>query len=67
MQITRFYVELNRHDTTVAGTLGDVEWVDSTSCLITTDDFDGMVARLEEAEDEGLVLSWEEVMEGDGR
>lgn len=64
MVMTDVYVELDRHDTSVAGLLGDVSWVDGTSCIITTDDLDALMARLD-ADDN--VLSYEEVKEGDGR
>lgn len=50
MTLTTFYVELDRHDETIAGTLGDTSWIGDTTCEIITDDPDGLTARLEDDE-----------------
>lgn len=60
MHLTTFYVELNRRDETIAGTLGDVDWIDNTSCYITTDDWSALQERLE---DDDNVLFFQEVDE----
>lgn len=61
MQLTQFYVEMDRHDATIAGALGDVEWIENTICTITTDDPDAMTARLDGDENVLLYVNTEEI------